>query len=87
MDRNPNGKLQMNSGYLMMWAVAGLFVSACQSREATWASCVQALPFVGSLCPTLTVGDVEDCADAIGADLCAISTAPACANLRRCRGG
>jgi hypothetical protein len=50
-------------------------------------SCVSGIPLYASLCPTLTVGDVEDCDNAIGTDLCAFYTAAACANVRACVNG
>lgn len=50
------------------------------------ASCVTALPLVGAFCPTLTVGDAEDCANAIGADLCKRTTAAGCAAVNACAG-
>jgi hypothetical protein len=35
-------------------------------------------------CPTLTVGDIEDCTLAQGADICKYFTTNACAALRAC---
>jgi hypothetical protein len=46
--------------------------------------CVESAPTLGALCPTLTVADVEDCVNAIGADICARATNAACANLNEC---
>jgi len=48
------------------------------------ASCVVSIGDIGTSCATLTIGDVEDCAKAIGADLCARPTAPGCANFNAC---
>ena len=48
------------------------------------ASCVASVPTVANGCPSLTVGDVEDCANAIGTNLCAMSTAAGCANVNAC---
>jgi len=47
-------------------------------------SCVEVLPLIRSACPTLTVADAEDCASAIGTDLCKFPHEPACAALLRC---
>ena len=46
--------------------------------------CVESLPQVGVLCPTLTVADLEDCVNAIGTNLCARPTTAACANVNEC---
>jgi hypothetical protein len=35
-------------------------------------------------CPSLTVGALEDCVDAIGGDLCQTDTAPACVSVNEC---
>jgi hypothetical protein len=51
------------------------------------ASCATGLPILGSLCPTLTVGDLEDCANAVGTDLCSAATQSACAAFNACLGG
>jgi hypothetical protein len=48
------------------------------------ASCVASVPTVATGCPSLTVGDIEDCANAIGTNLCAMSTAAGCANVNAC---
>lgn len=48
------------------------------------ASCVASVPGFATGCPTLTVGDVEDCANAIGTNLCAMPTAAGCANVNAC---
>jgi len=45
---------------------------------------VVGVPLLGQYCPTLTVGDLEDCANATGSDLCAFSTAAGCAAARTC---
>jgi hypothetical protein len=55
-----------------------------ETTDADKAYCVAAVPLVGQYCPTLTVGDLEDCANATGSDLCAFSTAPGCAAARTC---
>lgn len=53
------------------------------SRHAndTQASCVSK---AFGACPTLTVGTLEDCINALGGDLCQTDTAPACAGLNQC---
>jgi hypothetical protein len=59
------------------------------TQEVTHAdnlSCVESIPYVAVACPTLTVADVENCVNAIGADLCQTTTHPACANLAACAG-
>jgi hypothetical protein len=50
------------------------------------ATCVSAVPVVGGRCPTLTVGDLEDCANVTQPDQCSFDTQPGCANLRACIG-
>jgi hypothetical protein len=47
---------------------------------------VLSIAFIGESCPTLTVGDVEDCANAVGSDLCVLPTAPGCAAINACAG-
>jgi hypothetical protein len=46
-----------------------------QTTDDDKATCVQTAPLFADFCPTLTVGDVEDCVNAIGTDLCALATA------------
>jgi hypothetical protein len=46
------------------------------------AECVDGL----SACDSATVADFEDCANAMGTDLCKFRTAPACATLANCFG-
>jgi hypothetical protein len=55
-----------------------------ETTDPDHASCVGSVPNAGADCPTLTVGDIEDCANAIGADLCEVTTAAACHNLWQC---
>jgi hypothetical protein len=55
-----------------------------QETDADKQTCVESVPLVGALCPTLTVGDIEDCANATGTDLCALTTAAGCAAFRQC---
>lgn len=55
-----------------------------QTTDTDKTTCIDGVPQTGAACPTLTVGDVEDCANAIGSDLCAIATAAGCANVNAC---
>ena len=50
------------------------------------ATCVSGASALGALCPTLTVGDVEDCANAVGTDLCSEPTQAGCAAFNTCLG-
>lgn len=63
-------------------------VVACPERaEATSPNnlaCVNTTPTLGARCMDLNVGDVEDCANATGADLCKLETAPACIAVTTC---
>lgn len=54
------------------------------SNDPDQASCVTTLPLVGVGCPATTVGDIEDCLNAIGTDLCALESAPECDRFRSC---
>lgn len=58
-----------------------------QRTDVNQDSCVLGVVAAGSRCPTLTVGDAEDCMNATGTDLCAFGVATACATLRACTGG
>jgi len=55
-----------------------------QGTDPDKASCIQSVHDFGTACPTLTVADVEDCANAIGQDICQLTSSPACTNLNRC---
>ena len=57
-----------------------------QTSDPDAATCVQSAGDFATYCPTVLVADVEDCANATGTDLCAFTTAAACANLRACFG-
>jgi hypothetical protein len=59
---------------------------ATRTTDMNQAECVAGMIYARSVCPTLTVADVEDCANAIGVSLCEVSTAAACANLAACLG-
>jgi hypothetical protein len=51
--------------------------------DSTQQGCVSGLSDF-QRCPSLTVGSVEDCINAIGGDLCGIDTAPTCAGINQC---
>jgi hypothetical protein len=55
-----------------------------QSDGANQADCVSQLRTLGSICPTVTVGDSEDCANSEGTNLCSFDTATGCAKIRAC---
>ena len=57
-----------------------------RKTDPNQAICVAGSSAAQTACPTLTVGEAEDCANAIGSDLCAISTASACAAVSACLG-
>jgi hypothetical protein len=50
------------------------------------ASCVDVIGYLGTNCPTLTVANLEDCANASGTDVCSIPTQTACAAFDACVG-
>src|SRR5450432_3681122 len=55
-----------------------------QSDGANQADCFTLLRAFGSICPQVTVGNKEDCANDIGTDLCAFETKAGCAAIRAC---
>jgi hypothetical protein len=55
-----------------------------QSDGTNQADCFMLLRAFGSICPTVTVGDKEDCANDIKTDLCAFETKAGCAAIRAC---
>jgi len=57
-----------------------------QMSDPDKATCVQGISSLGALCPTLTVGDIEDCANAVGTDVCSEPTQAACAAFNTCLG-
>jgi hypothetical protein len=57
-----------------------------RKTDTNQATCVAGSNAAQTACPTLTVGEAEDCVNAIGSDLCAISTASACAAVSACLG-
>lgn len=52
--------------------------------DTNQSSCVASVPGGAAACPTLTVGDVEDCANAIGTNICEMPTAAGCTNVNAC---
>jgi hypothetical protein len=52
--------------------------------DASQATCVSGYRDA-QICPTLTVGSLEDCIDAIGGDLCRTDTALPCKALDQCQ--
>ena len=57
-----------------------------EHTDSDQASCQTAAPMSGQPCGNLTVGALLDCVHAIGTDLCAFATAPACQPERDCIG-
>jgi hypothetical protein len=57
-----------------------------RKTDTNQATCVAGSNAAQTACPTLTVAEAEDCANAIGTDLCAISTASACVAVSACLG-
>jgi hypothetical protein len=55
-----------------------------QHSDVDKATCVSVIPQFATICPTLTVGDAEDCLNAIGRDQCKVSTDLACTNVHNC---
>jgi hypothetical protein len=55
-----------------------------QTTDPNQADCVAGVPFFLSYCPTLTVGDAEDCTNAVLIDLCSLPNQAACANVNAC---
>ena len=46
--------------------------------------CLNSTSALGNRCQELTVGDIEDCANATGPDLCRFATAPECIAVTTC---
>lgn len=57
-----------------------------RTTDTNQAECVAGASVAQTACPTLTVGDTEDCANAIGTNLCEVVTASACAAVATCLG-
>jgi len=53
------------------------------STDASLAACVGSLAGFAQLCP-LKVGEIVDCTQAVGADLCQIYVVPACKPVATC---
>jgi hypothetical protein len=47
-------------------------------------SCVNSTASIGGRCPELTVGNIEDCANATGTDLCKLASAAECVAVTTC---
>ena len=50
-------------------------------------ACVENVDFYSASCPTLTVGDSENCINALAVDPCSVATNDGCAALRQCLAG
>jgi hypothetical protein len=59
-------------------------VGDTQTTDDSKTDCVSALSGLATLCPRLSVADIEDCVSAIGTDLCAFETDAACAPVLNC---
>lgn len=57
-----------------------------QTTDPDRATCVSQAPYFSTYCPTLTVGDLEDCANALGTNICNVATEPACGPVATCLG-
>lgn len=57
-----------------------------QMSDPDQASCADSVVYLGTKCPSLSVGDVEDCANSTGANLCSVPTSAACAAFTACIG-
>jgi hypothetical protein len=55
-----------------------------ESTNTSQDQCINSLSSLGQSCGTLTVGSIEDCANATLTDLCKLQTASACASLASC---
>lgn len=55
-----------------------------QSTSSSTLGCVNSTSALGGRCLSLTVGGVEDCANATGTDLCKLETAPECLAVATC---
>jgi len=57
---------------------------ATRTTDPSQSECVAGVSGFQTNCPTLTVANVEDCTNAIGSNLCEITTASACAPVATC---
>ena len=55
-----------------------------QGTDPDKATCMESIPYIGAACPTLTVANIEDCASAVGRDVCQLQTHAACAEAKAC---
>lgn len=55
-----------------------------ESTNPTATSCVNTTLALGNRCASLTVGNIEDCANATGTDLCKLETESACLTVTTC---
>jgi hypothetical protein len=55
-----------------------------QTTDSSQSECVSSSAGVAAVCPTLTVGETEACAVAVGTSLCDFDTDSACAPVRDC---
>jgi hypothetical protein len=65
----------------------GRLVTCSGRAEATNPSnfsCVNSTTSIGNRCPQLTVGNIEDCANVTGADLCKLESASECVAVTTC---
>lgn len=57
-----------------------------QTTDPSQAACVASVPASGTPCGGLTVGQLLDCANAVGTNICSFETATQCRPLRDCSG-
>lgn len=55
-----------------------------QSTNLSNQDCVNSTSALGGRCATVTVGNIEDCVNAVQTDLCKFETAPACVAVAMC---
>ena len=55
-----------------------------QTTDDSKAVCMTGVSLLATLCPQLSVADIEDCVNAIGTDLCAFETNAACGPVLNC---
>lgn len=74
---------QLRGGYARTVACASDASNAMTDSDQ--GACLASGPFGSATCPTLTVGDVEDCVNATGGDICQTRTVAGCAAINsRC---
>lgn len=57
-----------------------------QTTDPSQAVCIQSIPTAGDPCANLTVGNLLDCANAVGSNLCTFPTTAACQPIHACSG-